>query len=338
MESPLSMPESVPASPTSPKAWWCWINRLALDAVAVAVAWLYVFGGMTGARVQPAEAVCLGTAVWLIYMLDRLGDAGTKGGDADRHQFAGRNARWLWLVIIAAAVAITWWALHSIRWVTLRAALYVGGTAGIYFMILLASRWKVVSQVLLVGVSGLFVLGLVQGETVASPGVQLWRAVVAGTIATVLYVGLRYQYDPPPWILTKKWLGGYIFALGVAVGPFSHLEDWQGLLHGTPVMLFASACALNSLGIRLWEHENTTDPELLMLGRLYPWLLAAIAGGALMQAGAADEWTRPVLLAVAGCVAGFGFLHAGRHWPAAARALAADGLMIAAALLAQWMA
>ena len=127
-----------------------------------------------------------------------------------------------------------------------------------------------------------------------------------------------------------------MFALGVAVAPLSHLEDWAGLLHGTPVILFAAACALNSLGIRLWENEGSPDPELVMLRRLYPWLLVAVAGGGLMQAWAADEWTRPVLWGVAGCAAGFGILHAGRQWPAAARALAADSLMVGMALLVRW--
>ena len=331
------MPDSALRSPVPHRAWWRWIQWLALDAVAVAVAWVYVFGRMTGARVFPVEVVCLGMAVWLVYMGDRLMDARTGNGAAERHQFAGGNVPWLLPLMIGMAAGVLWWALHTIGWITLRAALWVGWAVGMYFGIVVASRWRPVSQVLLLGVSGLVVIGLLQGESATSPGVQLWRAVVVGIMATVLYVGLRYQYDPPPWVLTKKWLGGYLFAVGVAVVPFSHLENWPELLHGTPVMLFGSVCTLNSLGIRLWESKDPADPEMAMLRRLYPWLLTAVAGGALAQAWEADQWTRPVLLGVAGCAAGFGLLHGLRSWPVAGRALAADGMMVAAALLVRWI-
>ena len=202
---------------------------------------------------------------------------------------------------------------------------------------LLVSRGKALSQMVLLAVNAILVMGLVQGEGLAPGGVQLWRAVVIGALATVLYVGLRYQYHPPPWILTKKALGGYLFALGVAVVPYSHVQDWPGLLHGTPVMLFASACTLNSLAIRLWENEAADLPEMQMLRRLFPWLLAAVGAGALAQAWVADQWTRPVLCGVAGCVAGFGVLHAARHrWPAGGRSLAADVWMVVTALLVLW--
>lgn len=331
------MPQLSSPPPDLPRARWRWLNWLGLDAVAVAVAWLYVFGRMTGARVLPVEAVCLGTVVWLIYMVDRMLDARTGGRAAERHQFAERHARWLLPVMFVMAAGALWWALHAVGWITLKSALWVGWAVGLYFCIVVASRWRAVSHVLLLGVSGLLVMGLVQGEDTTWPGVQLWRAVVVGTMATVLYVGLRYQYDLPPWILTKKWLGGYLFAVGVAVVPFSHLENWPGLLHGTPVMLFGAVCALNSLGIRLWEDESSANPELAMLRRLYPWLLAAVGGGALAEAWAADEWTRPVLCGMAGCAAGFGLLHLMRSWPPAGRALAADGTMVAAALLVRWV-
>ena len=328
------MPDSASLATAVPHAGWRWINWLALDAVAVAVAWQLVFARMTGARLMPLESVTLGCVVWIIYMADRLLDATTPAGIADRHRFAARNFTWLLPTMLVVVVATGWWALHHLRWVTLRTAMGVGSAIMVYFLIILAARWKAVSQVLLTGVCGLIIMGLVQGETMSAPGLQLWRAVVAGIMATVLYVGLRHQYVPPPWILTKKAMGGYLFAIGVAAAPFSHLQDWPGLLHSAPVMLFAAACTLNSLGIRLWENEDSTHPELTMLRRLYPWLLAAIAGGSATEAWVADEWSRPVLAGTAVCAAGFALLHMGRkRWAASRRALAADGIMFMVALL-----
>lgn len=326
-------------SPSSdpPRAWWRWLNWLSLDAVAVAVSWSFVFARMTGARLQTVEIVGLAAGVWLVYMADRLLDAGTGHGRAERHRFAGKNRLWLLPVMLAAGAGAVWWALHAMRWITLQVGLWLGAAVAAYFVMILTSRRQGVSRISLVAVSGLMVLGLVQGEGLSPTGVPLWRAAIMGAMATVLYTGLRCQSAPPPWILTKKAVGGYLFALGAAAAPFSHLQDWPGLLHGTPVMLFASACALNSMGIRLWENEASADPEIVMLRRLYPWLLAVVGGGALAEAWAVDEWTRPVLIGVAGCVAGFAILHALRlRLPASAGALAADGLMVGAAVLVRW--
>ncbi len=331
------MPDLLTIPPDSSRPWYRWINWLALDAVAVAISWQLVFAKMTGARLSVLESVALGTVVWLIYLTDRLLDASPTTGRRERHAYARRHARWLVPLMVLLAVAVTWLALHELRWITVRTALFVGMGVGAYFLVLLAARWQTISQLLLTGISGLIMMGLVQGDALSAAGFQLWRAVVAGTLATVLYVGLRHQYDPPPWSLTKKVLGGYLFAVGVAVAPFSHVQDWEGLLHGTPVMLFASACALNSLGIRLWENEASAEPEQAMLQRLYPWLLTAIGLGAAVEAWGAGEWSRPVLGGVAFCVAGFTFLHWGRHrWTLGWRTLAADGLMVAVALVVRF--
>ena len=333
MSDPALLSPSVPA-----RSGWIWINGLALDAVAVAVAWLLVFEKMTGARLTLVNAGALAAAVWLVYMADRLVDGWSGAGTEWRHQFAVRYARWLLPLMALVAAGTTWWVLHQMRWITVKAGLWIAVAVALYYLVIAASRWKAVSPALLIGVSMVMILGLVQGEDHGSPGVQLWRAIAAGTLITVLYFGMRHHYDPPPWTLVKKGMGGYLFALGVAAGPFSHLQDWDGLLRGAPVVLFAGVCALNSLGIRLWENRNASDSESLLLRRLYPWLLAAVGIGAVTQAWTAVEWTRPVLAGVAACTAGLGVLHILRNrWPTAVYSLAADGLMVVVAVVVRWV-
>lgn len=331
------MPEPIPLPAPHRHLWWHRFNWLALDAVLVAVAWLPVFGKMTGARLTMVNTVVLGGVVWLVYMLDRLLDSRVTQNRQQRHHFAGRHWKWLLPLLLVVGNGIVYLALYRMRWITVQAGLWIGAAVLMYFIVVAASRWKAVSQPLLLLMSSLMILGLVQGEQQGTAGLQLWRAVAVGTIATVLYFGLRFHYDPPPWTLVKKGMGGYLFALGVAVAPFSHTQDWLGLLRSAPVMLFAGACALNSLGIRLWEAGTPEDPESALLRRIYPWLLAAVGFGALAQAFGADPWTRPMLLGVAVCVAGFGAMHWGhRRWPSAMCGVTADAWMVLVALGVLW--
>lgn len=335
------MPEKplLPAAPTLFPACRRWINWLALDAVAVALAWLAVFAQMKGARLDPVNYAALAAAVWLIYMVDRLIDGRAGNGSEERHRFAANCAPWLLPVMILLAAGMSWWVLHAMRWITVAAGLWIAAGVVFYALMITASRWKAVSHALLLTVSTLMLFGLVQGEDGGRPGVQLWRAVAAGTLLTMLYFGMRQHFNPPPWILIKKGVAGYLFALGVAVGPFSHLQDWGGLLKGAPVLLFGGACALNSLGIRLWENPQARDPESQILLRLYPWLLSAVALGALAEAWAADPWSRPVLIGIAACAAGFALIHfTRRRWKAPVFAVTADLLMVVIALAVRWAA
>lgn len=326
------MPETLPPpAPTVRPPWWHWINWLALDAVAVALVWLPIFGHVTGARLRPVNYIVLGAAVWMVYMADRLLDGRSGRGTAGRHSFARRGVKGLLPVMALVAGAAVWLACRDMRWITVMAGLWIGWAVVIYFVVVAASWWKPVSSMLLMGMSTLMVMGLVQAEGHGALGIQLWRAMAAGTLLTVLYFGLKGQYNPPPWTLVKKGMGGYLFALGVAVAPYSHVQDWEGLLKGAPVILFAGACTLNSLGIRLWEGgERKSDAESVLLRRIYPWLLAAVGLGALVQGWEADAWSRAALLGVAACAAGFGVMHLRRNrWPRALYAVVADTWMVA---------
>ena len=110
-----------------------------------------------------------------------------------------------------------------------------------------------------------------------------------------------------------------------------HLEDAAGLLMGNMVLLFAFVCALNSLGIRLWE-RGTPDYEHLLLAKLYPWLLlTACAGGVTEWLHA--SWSRPFFMACALAALLLLLLHLarGKMSTALRRALADAAMILAAA-------
>lgn len=76
----------------SRKPLWLYPNLLSLDAPLVAIAWLHVFAKTWRLGYHPWEAyLCLGLAVWVIYVADRLLDVSMSGGQPDaleeRHRF-----------------------------------------------------------------------------------------------------------------------------------------------------------------------------------------------------------------------------------------------------------
>lgn len=299
--------------------WWRWPNLLALDAVAVALVWLEVFGKMSGARVTMVEYVALGVAVWGIYGADRLMDSRLPPDEESRHErhwFAARHVAWLAPLALALAGTVGWWSLHAMRQHVLMAGVQLAVGVGCYFAILAASRWRLTSLPVLLVVApvmiGLLLFPLmIQSLPVTMQGgggedaliVQWWRLGGAGVLMLVIYHAMRNQGGEgrPPWTLLRKIMGGFLFARGVALAPLMHFETGPQAIWSAPVMLFGGACALNSLGIRLWEHRDAGGPEGQRLQGRYPWLVLIIGGGALTEAVMADAWTRPVLGAVAAC-------------------------------------
>lgn len=331
----MSLPSDPQPSGTLLARFWYGFHGLGLDAVAVALVWLGIFAQVTGARLGAVNYGVLGVAVWIVYLADRLADGWSGTGTQSRHQFAVRHCRILIPVMLGFGVAACIWALFSMRWITVAGGLWVGVAVVGYFSLLAASRVPAMSQTLLMGVSALLIMALLQEGPGEAAGIQIWRAGAAGVILTVLYFGLRHTWNPPPWTLTKKCLGGYLFAVGVGLGPYSHLQQWGDLLHGAPILLFGGACALNSVGIRLWESRDSPSPEGILLLRVYPWLLGAVGVGAVVQSLTADDWSRPPLLAVAFCAACYALIHFNRlRWPGLANYLVADGVIFFGGLFA----
>ena len=138
-----------PLAPTSaaPDGLGIWFGLLrgwhltSLDAASVAVVWLLTFSRFQPAGVRWKEALALGTAVWLLYVSDRMLDAARNSVETlqARHLFhaehrrrfgtvaaacgcglvlllpqlpAGVRAGWLWLGVPMAAYAL---AVHCWR-------------------------------------------------------------------------------------------------------------------------------------------------------------------------------------------------------------------------------
>ena len=80
---------------------WQWPNVLALDASAVALAWLWIFATEQSVRLPASAYGVLALSVWLTYLSDRLFDASRRPTTellSMRHRFAKRHRRALWQV------------------------------------------------------------------------------------------------------------------------------------------------------------------------------------------------------------------------------------------------
>ncbi len=256
------------------RPWWIWFNILGLDAVITALLWLPLLGRASGAHLIHGEYVVLGCSVWGIYALDRLFDGTTDSGmSGERHRFAARNFKFILTGAVAAAALSAWFLAFRVREIVLFAGLKLVIAVAVYYAVTWLSRRNWPGLLGAGTLSGLLAVAYMQGTASAGGPLwaQLWRAVLAGFLITVLYIAVRHPETPAPWSLPRKLLGGWLFATGTALAPYAHIEMWRDLLLGAPVVLFGAVCALNSLGIRLWER---TSPNLedILLSRLYPCL------------------------------------------------------------------
>lgn len=330
------MSEQSPANTSRP--WWVWLNVLGVDAVLTALLWMPLFGRVTGARLIPAEYAVLACAVWSVYTLDRMMDGLSAAGlRSERHIFAAR--RWLLLGagVLLAAGCSAWLLGYEVREIVSRAGLKLMAGVACYFGVTWAARrnWAGLMGALTLG--GVLTLGLMQGAVTGAVWPQMWRGALAGFLITVLYLTLRKEGAPAPWILPRKLLGGWLFGIGTALVPYAHLEMWRDLIFGSPVLLFGGVCALNSTGIRLWETERE-DFETGLLCQLYPWMLAALIAGAGMEWVPADAWSRPLFAACGVAAFLLMIIHACRRKLSVSvlRALA-DGAMIFPAAITLWL-
>jgi hypothetical protein len=342
----MEMPETSPfmsenrPPEAAPRPWWVWLNLLGLDAVTAALVWMPLFCRPTNARVTQAEYVVLGCAVWCIYAVDRLMDGSMAGGlRGERHVFAAR--RWLPLgagVLVAAGVS-AWllaWRVQEI--VSVWGVKLLAGIA-FYFGITWLSRRPWAGLVGASSLGGLIAVGLMQGTATGLIWPQMWRGALAGFIVTVLYLSVRHPTAPAPWTLPRKLLGGWLFAMGTALAPHAHMEMWTELLFSNAILLFGSVCALNSLGIRLWE-KASPDFESQLLEKLYPWMLVTIAAGSAMQWVIADAYTQQVFLAcfIAAVLLLLVHLFRSRMPVSVCRALADGAVIVAALAIHVWTA
>jgi len=296
------MPPADPRIPTSPSAGIAAaLSATGIDAAATATAWLAAFGKATGAIIIPAEFAALALSVSIIYAADRLMD----GRAADhslvraRHALAWQWRRWLVPGIIMAALAVTSLALFRLRMIVATSGAAVAlATAG-YLALARSSRRPSASHAGPIILTTLLALILLQGRPLYPPITGAWRAALAGCFLGSLFLSLRHSPSrPPAWLLPRKALAGWLFALGCAVAPHAHLEAWPRLLHGSETVLFGSVCFLNSLLIRLAE-SSPPSLEEKSLHRLWPVMALIVTTGGILQSLQADPFARPIFHACA---------------------------------------
>jgi hypothetical protein len=98
-----------------------WLERLSLDAVAVAVVWGLALAELTGRRLDAWPVVVLALATWLTYVADRLCDVrpGRPVPVTDRHLYYKTHYKTfaiVWAVVFVAAVLVAVVDLPFWKW------------------------------------------------------------------------------------------------------------------------------------------------------------------------------------------------------------------------------
>lgn len=295
---------SAPSPPPSPpRPWWLWGHVLGLDAVLAALAWLPLLAQSVSVKLHARggfpfapEYLLLGCAVWIVYVADRMLDGRMHNGPRrERHVFAALHWKVLVVALLAAAGVCEWLLGWHVREIVLRWGLKFSAVVAIYFTLTWLSRQAWAGAVASGGLAGLLALGFLQNAT-GMVWPQMWRGAVAGFLITVVVFTLRHPAAPAQWALPRKIFGGLLFAAGVALIPYAHSERWPQLVTDSPVLLLGLVCALNSLGIWLWEN-GAADYERRLLTALYPWMLLTAVAGAGMEYFTSNAMLQPPFLA-----------------------------------------
>jgi len=253
------------------------------------------------------------------------------GRRGERHVFARRHW-WKLLAAMAVAAGVCAWLLgFVIAEIVSVWGLRLLAAVAVYFCITWLSRREWPGMTGAGALCCLVAIGLMQGLAADEVWPHVWRGAIAGILIAVLIFAITRAGATAPWTLPRKLLGGWLFALGTALAPHAHMEAPRELLLGANILLFGTVCALNSLGIRIWETRDA-GLEHVLLSALYPWMLVAAAAGAAMEWAAADSYSRPVLMACGIAASGLLVLHLlrRRFSTPALRALA-DAIMVFAA-------
>lgn len=293
----------ITAPPAPPPPWRVEGNVPGLGAVLAAVAWLPLVAQSVSVKLKARggfpfapEYLLLGCAVWIVFMAHRVLDAlMDRGPRRERHGFTARHWKVLVVAMLAATCVCEWLLAWHVREIVLRWGLKFAGVVAVYFAVTWLSRQTWAGAVAAGGLAGLLALGFLQ-KVSGMMWPQMWRGAVAGFLITVVVLSLRHPAALAMWALPRRIFGGLLFATGVALIPYAHIERWPQLTSDSPVLLLGLVCALNSLGIFLWEHAGPDD-ERRRLAALYPWMLLTAVVGAGMEYFTSNAMIQPVFLA-----------------------------------------
>ncbi|MEM1060411.1 MAG: hypothetical protein AAGK14_14300 [Verrucomicrobiota bacterium] len=111
---------------------WVWVQLLSLDAVAVAVVWQGFLGAYWEVPLGWADRVVLALTVWLVYVADRLFDAGRGKADTLRHVFYGRHRMRFLAAMLVVAPLTALLALIFLSWTVLIYGTVLAGVVALY--------------------------------------------------------------------------------------------------------------------------------------------------------------------------------------------------------------
>ncbi len=337
------MSEPAAQSPNS-GPWWVWADVLGLYAVATALVWMKLFAWSCRARMSWEEYAVLGSVVWILYMAERIIDGLVwEGLRQERHTIAARRWRGLLSLILALSAGSALLLLYRIPQFVSMTGLKLGAGVAVYFMLTWVIRKNLAGLTGGLVACGCMAVALMQGNLLRmDPGAgaaelwpHLWRGALAGVLLTVVLVYMRRSGAPAPWLLPRKFVSGWIFAMGTALAPFSHLMLWYELLFSPPVLILGAVCAVKSIGIRLVEAAREEQPnfEVALIQRLYPWIMIIVTTGALTEWYASYAIARPLHGAAAAAALLLVILYALRRRISVPlyRALAAAAVIVPAA-------
>ena len=142
--APLESPPATSGGKSLGKIpWYLWPNLLSLDAVAVAIVWLWCFATCEHVPILRPIYIALGLIVWVIYTVDRLLDAVRMKDPAlstPRHRFAKRFFVPLALLCLIAAGVTIWLGLYKVPRGLIGSGVKISFLALLYFLMRLAPR------------------------------------------------------------------------------------------------------------------------------------------------------------------------------------------------------
>lgn len=279
---PSSNPRAEKAQRATP--WWLWPHLWSLDAPLVAVAWQHWWARAAGVRIAWPEAAALALAVWLIYLADRLADAGhhspAEHGTA-RHAFYRARGTVVRPLVASIGLLLTAGTPSLLSTREFSAGLGLLALAAGYFWMI--HRWTRRAWTALLpkeaAVGGLFALGsfLFVGVRAASLQAAVPPAVLGFAVLCFLNCALitrwensqRDQRDPASlpnafprvvahlglgcWALAAAALGGWCLQGDPVFLPLAVSAGLLGLLDGNRASLSVDA-------LRVWADVVLLTP------------------------------------------------------------------------------
>lgn len=228
---------------------WLYPNLLALDAPIVAVVWQVFLARAFNVPLPLAAQTGLFSAVWLVYLVDRLLDARRLAADAaDRHRFAARHARRLTaLAVLVFAVGATSASLLPVQYLLVGLAVVVAVATYLGAVHFMPPGWvKHGAKELLVGV--VFALGVGVPLYVSSPPDRWWAAVLAFGLLCWWNCRLIDRWEVQP--SAGRTVGRLIGLAAVAVSALS-LGPVLIATTATAGLLLAVDLTVPRIGVRL---------------------------------------------------------------------------------------